>query len=85
MIRITMYEVVNGDKSKPYEIDREFKNDKEVEQFRKELEQKHHCYKTDFTGKKEKVKQIIFYKIMPPDKIIEGDHILKYYHFKLNN
>ena len=62
MIRITMYEVVNGDKSKPYEIDRTFKNDKEVEQFRKELEQKHNCFKTDFTGTK-RVKQILFYKI----------------------
>jgi len=65
MIRITMYEVVNGDRSTPYEIDREFKNNKEVEQFRKELEQKHHCFKKELMGPK-RVKQILFRKIETP-------------------
>ena len=65
MIRITMYEVVNGEKGKPFIIDKLFKDNKEVEQFRLKLEAKHHCWKKTLTGTK-KIKQILFYKTEQP-------------------
>jgi len=65
MIQIIRYEVFDGEEDEIYHIDRKFRNDKEVEQFRKELEDKHQCFKTDFTGTK-RVKQILFQKIEEP-------------------
>jgi len=68
MIKIVKYEVVNGEKSSPYFIDKEFNTEKEVEDFRRKLERKHRCFKKTPFGE-EKVKQILFYRLKVPKEI----------------
>lgn len=61
MIKITKYQVVNGEKSDDFPVKLTFKNNKEVEEFRKILEMEHHCFVKDFKGWR-RVKDILFEK-----------------------
>lgn len=69
MIQILSYEVVNGTKSDKILFERAVENRSELEDLRKELEKKNHCWETkrystegnDFLGMEvKKVKEIMF-------------------------
>ena len=59
MIKTIRYHVVNGDKSEPVALEKELQNSKELEQLRRDLEQKHHCFKTvKFPGQPDEIKRV---------------------------
>jgi len=60
MIYVNNYVVQNGTRSKPFTINKELKNKKELELLRKGLEEKHHCISVDLFNKKKRTSSIFF-------------------------
>jgi hypothetical protein len=56
MKKIIQYHVVNGSRSKPYPYEKEVKD---LEEERKQLEEKHHCFRKTLTGT-ERIASICF-------------------------
>jgi len=77
MIKTIKYYVVNGDKSEPFALEKELQNEKELEQLRSELEEKHHCFETvNIPGRPSETKRvkviiIYFYPSVPKDYVTE--------------